>query len=82
MSQPLDRRRPPIPPALRASFAGERVLAVLSVLAALGVLLNVVTIDVFDAVRSLILMAVLGGGYWFLRKVNGPARESYRRRGY
>ena len=82
MSQPLERRRPPIPPALRASFAGERVLAVLSVIAALGVVLNVVTIDVFDALRSLILMAVFGAGYWFLRRVNSPARETYRRRGY
>lgn len=82
MSQVPERRRPPVPPVLRVSFAGERVLSILSLLAALSLVVNVLTIDVSDAIRSLILTALLGGGYWVLRTVNGPARQEYRRRGY
>ena len=82
MSQVPERRRPPVPPVLRVSFAGERVLSILSVLAALSLVVNVLTIDVSDAIRSLVLTALLGGGYWVLRTVNGPARQEYRRRGY
>ena len=82
VSQVPERRRPPVPPVLRVSFAGERVLSILSLLAALSLVVNVLTIDVSDAIRSLILTALLGGGYWVLRTVNGPARQEYRRRGY
>lgn len=82
VSQLPQRRRPPVPPTLRVSFAAERVVAVLSVIAALSIVANVLTIDVYDALRSLLLTALLGGGYWVLRSVNGPARQEYRRRGY
>lgn len=76
------RRRPPVPPALRASFAGERVLAVLAVVAVVSLVPGIIGLELLQILGSLIFLALAGGGYWVLRTVNRPARAEYRRRGY